>query len=162
MTDQVFHLGLRLRDLSRSMRLLKQGHGDRSGLPLGALAVLMYLREHPTGCHGKALAARAALDPSTVSRAVTTLVDRGLVERQADPADGRATVLVLTDVGRDALAHADRQYGDVLERALARWTPDEVAALVEAISRFTADLDRVLVHPDMPPAPRSQSLEAAR
>ena len=163
MTDEVSALSFGLRDLNRSIRLLKQGHpADRASLPTGALGVLMYLREHPTGCHGKALAARAGLDPSTVSRAVATLVDRGLVERQADPADGRATVLVLTDAGRGTLAAADRQYGDVLHRALAGWTAAEVAALAAALGRFSADIDHVLGHPDPHSATRSQSLEAAR
>jgi DNA-binding MarR family transcriptional regulator len=163
MADEVLGLGLKLRDLSRTIRLFKHVHpGDRASLPTGALGVLMYVREHPTGCHGKALAARAGLDPSTVSRAVATLVDRGLVARQADPVDGRATVLVLTDVGRKTLDRADQEYGDVLERALGRWTPAELASFTEAIDRFTTDVDRELMRPGVPPAPRSEALEVAR
>ena len=36
-------------------------------------------------------------DPSTVSRQVAALVKDGLLERRADPDDGRASLLVLTD-----------------------------------------------------------------
>ena len=39
-------------------------------------------------------------DPSTVSRQVASLVKAGLVERQADPDDGRASILVPTELGR--------------------------------------------------------------
>ena len=45
-----------------------------------------------------ALAEAVHSDPSTVSRQVAHLVQLGLVERVADPADGRATLLVATDL----------------------------------------------------------------
>ena len=41
-------------------------------------------------------------DASTISRQVAGLVKRGLIERRADPDDGRASVLVVTDDGRTA------------------------------------------------------------
>ena len=47
-----------------------------------------------------ALAEAVHSDPSTVSRQVAHLVQLGLVERVADPADGRATLLVATAEGR--------------------------------------------------------------
>jgi DNA-binding MarR family transcriptional regulator len=163
MANEPLGLARRLRDLSRTIRLFRHVHpGDRASLPTGALGVLMYVREHPSGCHGKALAARAGLDPSTVSRAMATLVDRGLVARQADPVDGRAAVLVLTDVGRKTLDRADQEYRDVLERALTRWTPAEIASFAEAIDRFTTDVDRELTGPGISPAPRTEALEVAR
>jgi DNA-binding MarR family transcriptional regulator len=60
----------------------------------------------PTGCRSSDLAARAGLDPSTVSRAVAGLVTQGLVTREADPHDGRATLLVVTPAGHAALSDA--------------------------------------------------------
>ena len=48
--------------------------------------------------HRRALAAAVHSDPSTVSRQVAALVRAGLIERQADPEDGRASVLVPTPV----------------------------------------------------------------
>src|SRR3954453_24207614 len=58
-----------------------------------------------------ALADLVHADPSTVSRHVASLVERGLVTRVADEADGRASRLVVTDSGhatRDQL-RADRE-----------------------------------------------------
>ena len=147
-------LGLRLRDLSRVLRLLKQQRpGGRGGVPAGLVSMLMHVEEFPAGCHGRELAGRTALDPSTVSRAVASLVDLGLVERQADPRDGRASVLVLTDAGRTALDDAVDWYGAVFERALDGWAPDDVADLCAGLDRFTSRIERTLNH---------DTLEAAR
>src|SRR4051794_15781166 len=68
------------------------------------VSMLMHVEEFPAGCHGRGLAGRTGLDPSTVSRAVASLVGLRPAERRADPADGRAGVLALTDAGRTALA----------------------------------------------------------
>src|SRR5580698_2712352 len=46
------------------------------------------------------LAETTQADPSTVSRRVATLVSRGLLERRADPRDGRAALLHLTPAGQ--------------------------------------------------------------
>ena len=43
-------------------------------------------------------------DPSTVSRQVATLVKDGYVERRADPVDGRASLLVVTERGEQLYA----------------------------------------------------------
>ena len=47
-----------------------------------------------------ALAECVQSDPSTVSRQVAALVTDGLLERRADPEDGRASLLVLTPSAR--------------------------------------------------------------
>jgi DNA-binding MarR family transcriptional regulator len=113
------------------------------------VALLVHIDELPTGCHARTLAGRTGLDQSTISRAVGSLVGLGLVERGADPADGRAIVLALTDDGRAALAGAHRWYGEVLDTALAGWTPGEVAALPALLGRFTSDIEHVLGSDDI-------------
>lgn len=145
----------RMRDLADSMRLFKQGRAsDGSGLPAGMLSLLTHIGELADRCHGRELAARTGLDPSTVSRSVTSLVALGLVERRADPADGRASVLGLTASGRAALADAYRSYGEVLHRAVADWTAREVAMLCTTLGRFSRDLHRALASHDMQQAAR--------
>nr|WP_218860994.1 MarR family transcriptional regulator [Petropleomorpha daqingensis] len=152
-------MALRLRDLGRSIRLLKQCRPTgATAVPAGLLGVLTHVGEHSAGCYARELAVRAGLDPSTVSRAVAALVTQGLVERRADQNDGRASVLALTPAGEVALDDAHRRYGELLDRALAEWTPDEVAALAAALGRFVDDVDRTLRSPDL----RTASLEAAR
>jgi hypothetical protein len=55
---------------------------------------------------------------------------------------------VVTDAGRAALDDTHRWFGDLLDRALAGWAPDDVAALCAALGRFARDIGRTLVnHP---------------
>ena len=160
MDDTTRELGIQLRDLSRSMRLLRQHRsGDRPGVPAGLVSMLMHIEELSSSCHGRELAARTGLDPSTVSRAVASLVVHGLVERHADPDDGRVSVLAVTAAGRAALSGALDWYGAVLDRVLAGWTPAEITALSTALGRFTHEIDRTLGHPSDRP---DTTLEAAR
>ncbi|MFG2052586.1 MarR family winged helix-turn-helix transcriptional regulator [Micromonospora sp. NPDC048930] len=142
-------LGTRLHDLLKGVRLLKQRRADdRPAIPLGLVGMLRHIDACAAGCHARDLADRTRLDPSTVSRAVAALVADGLVDRRADPTDRRASQLVVTDAGRAALADTQDWYGQVLTRALADWTPDEVAALAAALGRFTRDLEVALAHHD--------------
>ncbi|WP_433350097.1 MarR family transcriptional regulator [Micromonospora sp. CA-111912] len=138
-------LGIRLFDLLKNVRVIKQRRADeRPSVPIGMVGMLLQIEQRASGCHARELASRTGLDPSTVSRAVASLVSHGLVERRADPADRRASWLAITPKGQGALADAHGWYGELLERALADWTPGEVAALCAALDRFTRDLDVAL------------------
>ncbi|MGM1065759.1 MarR family winged helix-turn-helix transcriptional regulator [Saccharothrix sp. Mg75] len=146
----VQELEARLRDLMKVVRLVKQLGSERHrSVPSGLLGTLTLIARaggqgEPTGCHAKELAIRAGLDPSTVSRAVAALVAHGLVERRADPADGRASILVVTDRGRAALDEARSWYDELFGRALADWTPEEVEALTSALGRLTTNVEGAL------------------
>ncbi|HEY0487583.1 MAG TPA: MarR family winged helix-turn-helix transcriptional regulator [Mycobacteriales bacterium] len=148
-------LGERLRDLLRAVRVAKaRWLHQRSVIPSGMLGVLaavdtLSAGRSPAGCHLKDLAARCALDSSTVSRAVTSLVGLGLVERSADPTDGRASLLLTTDGGRRALDHAHEWHREVLAGALHAWSPDDLEALDAMLRRFADD---VMTHLNTQPA----------
>ncbi|MEV6371822.1 MarR family winged helix-turn-helix transcriptional regulator [Micromonospora musae] len=145
----------RLRDLLRSIRLIKQRRAEEQpGIPLGLVGILSQIDGLSDRCHARELALRARLDPSTVSRAVTALVAHGLIERRPDPDDRRAQVLAVTPDGRTALADTHDWYARLLDRALAGWNADEVAALGAGLHRFTRDLEVALENHD--------NLEAAR
>jgi DNA-binding MarR family transcriptional regulator len=87
------------------------------------------------------LAERVRSDPSTVSRQVAALVKDGLVERMADPDDGRAYLLAATDKGRAAHRSQMRSRNDHFARMLAHWSERDCRRLVELLQRFTADYD---------------------
>jgi DNA-binding MarR family transcriptional regulator len=87
-----------------------------------------------------ALAECVHVDPSTVSRQVDQLVRMGLVERRADPDDGRATLLAATEAGR-ALHRRARQFRErMLGQLLAHWPTDDVDRLTELLTRLNDDL----------------------
>ncbi|WP_306796593.1 MarR family transcriptional regulator [Nocardia sp. XZ_19_369] len=94
-----------------------------------------------------ALAGALHSDASTVSRQVAQLVGRKLVERQADPADGRATVLVVTDRGRAVAEEIRRRRNENLTRVMAGWTPQSRADFAGLLEQFVDDFERT--RPDM-------------
>lgn len=142
-------LGARLQELLTGIRLLRQRRAhDQPVVPPGLVGILMHIDRCATGCQARELAERTRLDPSTVSRAVAALVAHGLVDRQADPTDRRASHLTVTPAGRAALADTREWYGGMLARALADWTPGEVTALSAALGRFTRDIEVALAHDD--------------
>src|SRR6478672_4645285 len=83
-----------------SARLAGALHKDLDGAAYGLLALLQDAGPLRAGD----LVSRLGLDKSTVSRQVATLVDLGLVERTADPVDGRAQVLNPSAEGSARLA----------------------------------------------------------
>jgi len=134
-----------VRDLLMAVRVAKSDLPTRQEtVPTGAAGVLAAISaidgEPVGGCHLKDLAVRCALDPSTVSRAVAALVRSGLVARTADPADGRASVLTVTPLGRQALDEFNRLADERLAGALRHWSPEDIAVLAALLRRFSADL----------------------
>ena len=105
----------------------------------GYMVLAMLVIEGPRRVKDLAEATRA--DPSSVSRAVSALVGRGLAERHADPGDGRATLLVATEHGRDAFMRARARRRALLSAATSSWSAQDVLGLVELLERLTEDLD---------------------
>jgi DNA-binding MarR family transcriptional regulator len=82
------------------------------------------------------LAGRMGRDHSTLSRQLTRLEDAGLVRRATSPHDGRVRIAEVTARGADAVATLSAARRRLLDRALARWTPDERDALTRLLGRF--------------------------
>jgi DNA-binding MarR family transcriptional regulator len=80
-------------------------------------------------------------DPSTVSRQVAALVKDGLLERRADPADGRASLLVLTPKADAVLADHDRIRLDFFAGMLGDWSDADLRTFAAMLDRFTTDYE---------------------
>ena len=113
-------------------------HVDRSGY-----WALVHLAEASAPVRLSDLAASLELDLSTVSRQVRQLVDTGLVTRHADPGDGRAALLALSERGCALLEAVRRARRDVLRSALAAWAASERGDLAAGVIRLAADMARV-------------------
>ena len=87
------------------------------------------------------LAASMGLDISTVSRHLAQLHRAGLVERSADPADGRAQRVELSPTGQAEVDRALASRRALLERSLSDWTDDDVELLHRLITRMLASLE---------------------
>ncbi len=85
----------------------------------------------------KELAYELALDKSTVSRLVDTMVENGLVERVSHPDDARSVLLRATPLGRRLRAAGKRDIVRENAEALRGLTAAERASFIDTLKRFT-------------------------
>ena len=91
-----------------------------------------------------ALAEQLAVRPSTVSKMLDRLVDKGLLERSANDADARRTMVGLTDKGIEAQT-AIRTIWIRLEQDLTgQMSPDDLRTLDRSLTRTDALLSQKL------------------
>ena len=86
-------------------------------------------------------------DPSTVSRQVAQLVKAGLARREADPVDGRASRIAITEAGLAAVEHMHEARQRWLREALADWPADRIAGFVGLFAEFNTSVETQLATP---------------
>jgi DNA-binding MarR family transcriptional regulator len=92
--------------------------------------VLYTLSKCPEPINLRELNRHVLLSQPALSRLVDRLAERGLVERCADPADGRGVRLSLTEAGRAVQRRIGRQHARGVARAMtAGLDPAELAQL---------------------------------
>ncbi len=104
-----------------------------------------------------ALAEDVHSDPSTISRQVSQLVKLGLVERTADPEDGRATLLAATAEGRRVFGENRRLRNEHLAALLSGWAEDDRRLLGELLTRFATDFENNHRNPEPADAPAASA-----
>ena len=110
------------------------------GIERAAYALLAHLvREGPQ--RTTALADAVHSDTSTVSRQVSALVQLGLVERKADPDDGRACLLVATAAGHNTFDRAKAERTRHIAAMLAEWPQSDQRTLVMLLDRFNENFE---------------------
>ncbi|MGW7002357.1 MarR family winged helix-turn-helix transcriptional regulator [Streptomyces sp. NPDC054933] len=82
------------------------------------------------------LGREVGLDRTTVTRRADRLETAGLVQRQQDPADGRATLLTLTHQGHDSVAATRQRLATAIEDSLASWPEADTQAFARWLRRF--------------------------
>ena len=108
-------------------------------LDFGAIMLLKVLLDGPHRL--SALAGALELDASTVSRQVRHLEDRGLLERETDPEDGRASRIALSEVGRARLEAGGRRRREYVAGLIADWDEPDRETLRVLLNRLAAALD---------------------
>lgn len=139
-TAELSHELIRLREVMERTGA-QMAARRRHDLDKAAYVVLFHLATDGPQRSG-ALAESMFTDPSTISRHVAQLVDRGLVARTADPDDGRATVLAVTELGQQAAAAVRRHRGRLTQVVVEDWDADDTATLTRLLTRFVDDLER--------------------
>ncbi|MYT33116.1 MULTISPECIES: MarR family transcriptional regulator [unclassified Streptomyces] len=101
-------------------------------LPMAQVELLQVLAEHSPARIGD-LASRQRLAASTVSGLIGQMINAGLVARAVDPADRRASVVTLTEAGREQLDAWTRAHENRLEAALGSLDEADRAAVRAAL-----------------------------
>lgn len=73
----------------------------------------------------------------TMSAQIAALVADGLVSKQPHPSDARASVVTLTDLGRQRLAEHRHRIADSVRGQLASYSPDEIATALAVLRTLT-------------------------
>jgi DNA-binding MarR family transcriptional regulator len=132
---QLFRL---VRLVERDKAQAAAGPGEHLERPLFGLLVQL-VDDGPK--RTTALAEAVYCDVSTVSRQVNQLVQLGLIERRADPADGRASLLAATEKGRTCLANARCQRNQRVADLVADWPAEDRDQLAVLLDRFNTAIE---------------------
>jgi DNA-binding MarR family transcriptional regulator len=116
----------------------------------GYLAMRVLEKLGPVSAHDLARALR--LDASTVTRQITALARQGLVERRANPADARSSLIVLTADGLRAMHEVRAERRRHIEALVRDWDPAGQAVLGAALTRLNASLLESVSQPEQPAA----------
>ena len=87
------------------------------------------------------LARQLQVTAPTMTRTIDALVERGLVERQPDPADRRTVALCLTDQGRELMDRYQAEINQRLQELIGSLSPPQKKRLLAATADLTAVLD---------------------
>lgn len=144
--DAVARIDAALGKLRRSM--IRRGLGrrvlDELGLAIEPAIVEVVdaideaARSEADGVSVATVAERLVVDPSQASRLVAEAVRGGLVERLASQADGRRSLLRLTDSGRGLIEATRQAKRRLLSAQIDDWSDAEVAAFADLLGRFSA------------------------
>ncbi len=114
--------------LYRRIRQTKE-LGELTGPEGSALSRL----SHQGAMTAAELAKLEQISPQSIATTLQGLVARGLIERAADPADGRRLILSLTAAGEDTVRHRRTARAEQLQQAMAALEPGERERLIAAL-----------------------------
>jgi DNA-binding MarR family transcriptional regulator len=95
------------------------------------------------------LAAAFGLDPSTITRQVHALEEIDLAYRMSDPSDRRASILDLSDHGREALEESRTYRRSRVKQALADWSEGDRDDFARLLHRFNDAMDDLVQRDDV-------------
>jgi DNA-binding MarR family transcriptional regulator len=115
--------------------LIEQRLQEELGLLLADNKALLSIAHAERPLRMTDIAHRLVLSPGGATKVVDRLEERGLADRLPDPDDRRATVVVVTPAGEDAIRTARTIVDSVLEPAWAAYVTDEEAEVITEVMR---------------------------
>ena len=134
-------------ELVRFVRLGGRAKGTLYAGDLGAefsALMLLFPLRHLGPMRVTDLAEVKQADPSTVSRQVAQLVKAGLARREADPADGRASRIAVTEAGMAACQQLHEARHALLSQVLSDWPSERVETFAGLFADFNSSVEALL------------------
>ena len=134
-------------ELVRFVRLGGRAKGMLNSGDLGAefsALMLLFPLRHLGPMRVTDLAEVKQADPSTISRQAAQLVKAGLARREADPVDGRASRLAVTEAGMAACNQLHQARRAFLSQALSDWSPERVETFAGLFADFNSSVEALL------------------
>lgn len=131
--------------MQRLRRKVAAGHGVPAGhyaeeLSFVDRAVLLYLEAKP-GQNIKEISEKVGIERSWMSRTVTGLLDRGLLQSHADPTDSRSKVLKITSKGKSVLKELEKFSETIMHEVLQPLSIEDRRALGKYFKAFADGLN---------------------
>lgn len=120
--------------------------------------VLNVIAEAPGEMTVGGIAAEMGVTQPVASRTIAACIADGLLRRVASQADGRRTVLELTDVGETERHRFAAEQRETFERITAEWEPAERVQFAQFLVRYSQDASAWSARQ----RPRSQDNASAR
>jgi DNA-binding MarR family transcriptional regulator len=122
---------LRMAIVRTARRLRQEAASEASGLTPTSTAALATIERHGPLTPSEVAEIERVKRP-TVTRTLGSLEREGLVERTADPADGRSTLVSINAAGRERLRRLRGRKNAYLARRMRGLSPEEVETLERA------------------------------
>jgi DNA-binding MarR family transcriptional regulator len=139
-------LGRLERELGVLIRRVRRVIGDRARAVHPDLQPASYLMLSFLAAEGpqrsSVVSDRFNVDKGAISRQVQHLCDLGLLVREPDPADGRATLVSASPDAVRRLDAVDRDRRRWLDEQLAEWTESDLREFVTGLERYNRALDK--------------------
>ncbi|MBD0022857.1 MarR family transcriptional regulator [Gordonia pseudamarae] len=100
---------------------------------------LVFARISGTGASVNRIAEHLGITKQSASAIVDTLVRNGYVHRRPDPTDRRASIIELTDQGRQVTLAASRAAAAEVARLEGSWGPDALHSFTEMLDDLAAE-----------------------
>jgi len=139
-------LGRLERELGVLIRRVRRVIGERARAvhpdlqPASYLMLTFLVAEGPQ--RSSVVSERFNVDKGAISRQVQHLCDLGLLLREPDPADGRATLISASPDAVHRLKAVDRDRRRWLDEQLAEWTETDLRDFVGGLGRYNTALDQ--------------------
>lgn len=127
-----------LRHAERSLRAHRPGSADCKGGPAAKREIILaILADNQGDMRQNQLASAFRVSPSTLSQMLDRLEEDRMITRGSDPADRRATLLSLTDKGRERADWIKEETGKAFAETFEGLNEDEKRQLIVLLRKIS-------------------------